>query len=70
MTVGRSSYCSQWDAIGVYDHRALEADLAPIHGAFASLIAAAGGFRDATIYGHIRKIQAEHLIVGVEYYLV
>lgn len=45
VTAGRSSYCSQWDAMASKTIERLRPPaLAPIHGAFASLIAAAGGF--------------------------
>jgi hypothetical protein len=70
MAVGRGCYSSQWDALGVYDHRTLDATFSSVHGAFARLLATAGSLRDAAIYGHIGEVEANHPVIGVEHNLL
>ena len=69
MTVGRGSYGSYRNAVGVYDHRAFETLLAPIYRASTRLVASTGSLCDAAIYGHVGQIEADHpVVVGIEHY--
>src|SRR5215212_8094333 len=69
MAVGRGSDGSYRDAVSIYDRGAFYALFAPIYRTFARLLPAAGSLGNATVYGHIGKIETDHLVVGIEHYL-
>src|SRR5215211_3841798 len=70
MAVGRSRDHSQRDALRVDHHRAFDAPLCPVHRAPASLLAPARGLGDATIDGHLGRIEADDSIVGFTRHLL
>jgi hypothetical protein len=69
VAVGRSRYGPEGDTTGVHDHRALDALLSSIYGAFTRLLTTAGSLCDTAIYSNIGKIQTDHPIIAIEHYL-
>src|SRR5215210_2343531 len=70
MAVGRSRDHSQGDALRIDCHRAFDALLSPVYRAPASLLTPARSFGDATIDGHLSRIEADDSVIGFARHLL
>ncbi len=69
VAVGRGTHGAKRDARSVHrHHRALDAPFTPVHRASSGLLPSseARGLGDAAVHGHLRKLQADEAVIGVQ----
>ena len=66
MPVRRGDHTPERDPGGVGQHGPFRAELASVHGRFAGNLSSARGLDDAPVDGHVRQVQPDDPVVGVQ----